>query len=116
MYMKKFIFATLVFCSPLITFAATTPTDFKSFVELLLGVLKNIISIFFAALIAGLVYGIALYMMNSDNEKRREEIKPYLLWAIIGIAVVLGMWGLIGILNSTLFGGSFGIPFLSTPS
>lgn len=114
--MNKFLLATLALCSPLMTYAVTTPTDFKSFVELLLSILKNIISIFFAALIAGLVYGIALYMMNSDNEKRREEIKPYLLWAIIGIAVVLGMWGLIGILNSTFFGGSFGIPFLSTPA
>lgn len=113
--MKKIIFALAAFSTPFIA-AAAAPTNFKEFVELLLKILQNAIAILMAALLVGITYGVAVYMMNSDNEKKREEIKGYLLWAVIGIAVVMGMWGLVGIINSTVFGGAIGIPFIKPPA
>ncbi|KKU79318.1 MAG: hypothetical protein UY04_C0012G0030 [Parcubacteria group bacterium GW2011_GWA2_47_7] len=99
---------------PAVAFAQFT--NFKAFIELLLKIIQNIITILFVALAVGIIFGIAMYMLNLDNEKKREELKGYLLWAIIGAVVVVGMWAFVEILTMTLFGAGIGIPFLSTPT
>jgi hypothetical protein len=100
---------------PAVAFAA--PKDFKGFVEFLLQIIQNAVVILFAALSVGLVYGVALYMINGDEEKKRADLRPYLMWSIIGIAVVFGMWGFVAILQGTFFSGaSIGIPFLTPPA
>lgn len=91
-------------------------TTFKDFIELLLKIITNFISILFVAMIVGIIFGVAMYMLNYDNENKREEIRGYLLWAIIGVVAVLGMWGFVEILSVTFFNGNVGIPFLSKPT
>ncbi len=110
--MKYILIAPLF--SPLLAHAVTAPADFKEFVELLLQVIQNTIAIFMAAIVAGILYAVVLYMINSDNEKKREEIKGYLVYAVIGLSVIMGIWGIIEIFTSTL-GFSFGIPQLTKP-
>lgn len=96
--------------------APATPTDFKSFIELFLAVLQGFISLMFASLAVGILYGVVLYMINADNEKKRTEIRGYLVYAVVGIAVVMGLWGILALLNDTIFGGAVGIPFISAPT
>ena len=119
MIKKYFLTPTLILLTimPLLASAApTTPTDFKSFIELFLAVLQGFISLMFASLAVGILYGVVLYMINADNEKKRTEIRGYLIYAIIGIAVVMGLWGILALLNDTIFGGAVGIPFISAPT
>ncbi len=104
----------LAFLTPLFASAVATPTNFKEFVELLLRIIQNTIGIFIVAVVTGIIYAIALYMINSDNEKKREEIKGYLVYAVIGLFVIMGLWGIIEIFTST-FGWGIGIPQLSAP-
>lgn len=113
--MKKILASIFLTLLPSVVYAAA-PTDFKEFIELLLRIIQNFIGILFASLTVGLVYGVVLFMINSDNEKKREEIKGYLLYGVMAAVVTLGMWGFIAILNSTVFGGAVGIPQLSPPS
>jgi|GEM_PF-2466064 len=113
--MKKFLIITPLFLFPFVA-AAVAPGTFKDVVELMLKVLQNFIGIFFASMAVGMVYGVVLFMINSDNEKKREEIKGYLLYGIIAFVVALGFWGFIEIINFTVFGGAVGIPQISPPS
>ena len=113
--MKKFIFTILASSAPFLALAAA-PTDFKSVIELFLKIIQNFIAILFVSLTVGILYGVVLFMINSDNEKKREEIKGYLLYGVTAAVVTLGLWGFIEILNSTIFGGAIGIPQLSPPS
>ena len=117
MIKKHYFITTLFTLAPvLVHAAAATPTDFKSFIELFLAVLQGFISLLFASLAVGILYGIVLYMLNADNEKKRTEIRGYLVYAIIGIAVVMGLWGILALLNDTIFGGAVGIPYISAPT
>jgi len=100
-------------CVPSLAFAAA---NFSDFVVIGLRLISNFIVIFMSALVLGILYGVFLYMANSDNEKRRESIKGYLVSAVIGLAVVVGMWGIIEIIQGSLFGGAFGLPRLSVPT
>ena len=110
------LIAFLAIAPSLTSAAAATPTNFKSFIELFLAVLQGFISLMFASLAVGILYGVVLYMINADNEKKRTEIRGYLVYAIVGIAVVMGLWGILAILNDTIFGGAVGIPFISAPT
>ena len=100
---------------PIVVHAASAPTSLKSFAELIVNILSGIVGVLFASLAVGILYGIVQYFANSDSEEKREKIKGYLLWAVIGIAVVFGMWGIFDILASTLGWGSVGIPLLRPP-
>lgn len=112
--MKKNLFTCILLASPLRVFAAA-PTNFKEVIELMLKVLQNFIAIGFASIAVGMIYGVVLFMINSDNDKKREELKGYLTYGVIASVVTLGLWGFIEILNSTIFGGTIGIPQISPP-
>lgn len=96
--------------------ALAAPASFRDFADVFVAAAKGLVNILFVSLSVGLAYGVALYFMNSDNEKKREEIKPYLLWGVIGITVVFGMWGIIQIFCDTLSWCTAGIPLISPPS
>ena len=96
---------------PLTVFAAT----FKDFANSLIAIIKGFINILFVSLGVGLAYGVLLYFINSDDEKKREAIRPYLLWGVIGITVVFGLWGFIQIFCNTLDWCAAGIPYINPP-
>ena len=110
--MKKFFIVLSMFSLPVFAFAA--PGTFKEFVAMLLEIIQNTITIFMSAIVVGIIYAVMLYMINSDNEKKREQIKGYLIYAVIGLSVIMGLWGIIEILTSTL-GWDTLIPQLTTP-
>ncbi len=95
---------------------AAAPTTFRSFAEIFVVLIKGIVSILLVSFGIGLSYGVLLYFIHSDNEKKREEIKGYLLWGVIGIIVAFGLWGLLAILSATLGWGGVGIPIIRPPS
>jgi len=46
------------------------------------------------------IYGIVLLMFSEGGEKK-EEGKQYMFWGIIGIFVMVSVWGLVAILQRT---------------
>lgn len=50
----------------------------------------------------GFVYGLALYLINGDNESKRSEGRQFILWGAIGIAVLVSVWAIVNIMLSTL--------------
>lgn len=114
--MKKKSLALLIALSPSLAYAQAF-TSFKTFAEFVLRIFSGLTSILFALAGLGLLYGVVLYFANGDNPEKREQIKPYLFWTVVGIAVMFTIYALVGILVATFFGGGgFGIPFLSSPA
>lgn len=107
------ILAALSLIVPLPLFAA--PTTFRDIAALFVRAINGFATIIFSSLVIGMIYGVILYIVNADNEKTRTEIKGYLMWGIIGIAVLLSLWGIINILSYTLGWGDTGIVFISPP-
>lgn len=64
-----------------------------------------IIPLLFAVATAFFVWGtVKFFIINVDDEKKRQEGKQFMLWGIIALAVMISVWGLVAIL-----GGTFGI-------
>lgn len=47
-------------------------------------------------------WGVAKFIINSDNEQAREEGKKHMIWGIIGLFIMVGVWGIIEVVWFTL--------------
>lgn len=113
---KYFLGILLAAFLPQVVFAAA-PTNLREFAAFVVRVLQSLAALLFASLALGLLYGVILYFIHSDNEQKRTEIKSYLLWGVIGIIVVMGLWGILALLRVSIFGTStVGIPQISPPT
>jgi FtsH-binding integral membrane protein len=99
---------------PFVSFAAVN--TFKDFANVFVALIKGVVNILFVSLSVGLIYGVALYFIHSDNEDKREQIKGYLLWGVIGLTVAFGLWGIVDVLCGTFNWCVAGIPYISPPT
>lgn len=106
--MKKYIFIFTAMV-PSVVFAENLGTVVGSLNSVLRYVVPTIIGF---ALIAFL-WGVLKYLWGGDVEKQREESKQFMLWGIVGLAVMVSVWGLVAIF-ANLFG--MHIPAGFTPS
>ncbi len=109
--------ALLALFMPAFAYAVDAPDNLRELAEnLILPLLQNVSALLFASLALGLVFGVVLFFANSDNEQKRASIKGYLLWGVIGIIVVMGIWGILALLRMSVFGTDvIGIPQISPP-
>ena len=62
-------------------------------------VVPLILAFAFAAFIWGVVN---YFFLHGADESKREEGKQFVLWGIIGMAVLFSVWGFVNIMLSTL--------------
>lgn len=58
-------------------------------------------------------YGVEKYIFNADNEEAKSQGRNIMIYGIIGLFVIVGVWGLVGVLAETFnieTGGSTDIP------
>lgn len=62
---------------------------------------KSIVPLLFAIGLAAFIFGVVQYMLNPNNAEKRNEGKTYMIWGIIGLFVMVSVWGLVSILSNT---------------
>ncbi len=83
----------------------TTPTTFKGFVDSILGIINLIIPAIFAIVFIFLVWKIFdAWVINSADERKREEGKQYALVSVIVLVIMIVVWGIVAMIRSSLFG------------
>lgn len=82
----------------------------------LVGSAQNLINVLIGFVIAlatlTFIWGLLGYVTSSDTEKRAQA-KSYMVWGIIGLFVMVSVWGIVSFLQSALF-GSGGTPVSPT--
>lgn len=73
---------------------------------------KSIIPFLMSLAVVGFIWGVIQYFLNPDNEEKRKKGKAYIIWGLIGLFVIVSMWGLVALLSDT-FGIRTVIPQLS---
>ena len=59
------------------------------------------------------LWGIIQYVIAQGDEKKLQESRQYMIYGIIGLAVMISVWGIVNIVIITIFGaGSTEDPFL----
>ena len=73
--------------------------------------IKSVVPLIVALAVVMFIWGVVQYVINSDEEAKREKGKQFMIWGIIGLTVMVGVWGLVSIVGSTL-GIEYAIPQL----
>jgi len=72
---------------------------------------SSVIPLIVSLAIAMFIWGVVQYVINSDEEAKKEKGKQFMIWGIIGLTVMIGVWGLVKIVGVT-FGIEYAIPQL----
>lgn len=76
--------------------------DFNSF---LANVNKEIINplilFLFALAVAYFLYGVLEFIWNGNNDEKKTVGKSHMLWGVIGITIMMGVWAILGIILNT---------------
>ena len=105
--------------APLFAEAAGAPRTFKELSSQLVTILSAGVVTLVALAIVIYIWGIASNMIKL-GEGEGDKYKAYIFWGIAILFVMVSIWGIIGLLNNTIFSGnpagsdSSGYP--STPS
>ncbi|MDB5237375.1 MAG: hypothetical protein JWL88_477 [Parcubacteria group bacterium] len=82
----------------------TSPGSFKDIVNSTIIPLGNqIIGLLFAAAFLLFIFGVFRYFfLKGGDSKAREEGRGFMIWGIIGLAVMFSVWGLVRLVITIL--------------
>ncbi|QQR50050.1 hypothetical protein IPF86_03115 [Candidatus Nomurabacteria bacterium] len=69
------------------------------------GILNVIIPILITLGVIYFIWGVIKYVTAKDEEQQKEG-RTTIVSGIVGLFVIVAIWGLVGILQNTLFGGA----------
>lgn len=91
--------------------AVTTPTDFKGVIEIFTDIGLAIIPFIGTVAFFIFVLGVARFIKSTGSDKEMKDSKNLLIWGIIGMFIMVTVWGIISFLRSELgFNDNLGIP------
>ncbi|MBO05762.1 MAG: hypothetical protein CMI58_01760 [Parcubacteria group bacterium] len=107
--MKILIKSLSLYFVPVLAFAVAAPTDFNSLVNIVVKLMGKVIPIIVALTLLGFFWGIAQFILNADKgkvqDKENKDLgKGTMFWGVIILFVMLSIWGIIGLLQT-----SFGV-------
>ena len=69
-------------------------------------IINPFIAIFVGVALLYFIWGVIEFIAQSGNEEARTTGKKHMIWGIIGMAIMVGVWGIIRILMSFFEPGS----------
>jgi len=99
--MKKII-TVLALLSPAVAFAQTSAvTDVNSLSSKIIGIGNTVVYILTALAVLFIVWNVVMYLIKSQGEESRAKAGFNILWGIVGLFVIVSIWGLVSILTNT---------------
>lgn len=96
--------ATLALFSPFSAFAAA-PRTLQGLANVVVNVLNNATAVLIVAGIVVYFYGISTNILKL-GEGDKQKFRNYFVWGIIVLFVMVSIWGILHLLQDTLFGGN----------
>lgn len=104
--MKKFLkFSSIMsvgLLTPFFVFAQVNTSGIEGLLFSIQRVISLTIPVLIGLAVLAFSWGIVKYLFGSDKEGG----KQMMIWGIIAIFVMTSVWGLVGILRSTIFGNN----------
>lgn len=85
-------------------FALAQPRTFKDIFNKLIGIGGAAIPAMMILATVLFLWGVITYLVNADNEDKRTEGRTFMIYGIIGLFVMVAVWGLVDVLYNTFFG------------
>lgn len=79
------------------------PRNLTELVEVLVDLLNLAVPVATLLAFVAFVWGIAMFILNADNEEARTKGKQVMIWGIIALLVIATIGGILEVLRQTLF-------------
>ncbi len=80
-------------------------------IDMFVNILQRIIPLLGAVAFLLFIYGVARFIRSSGSEKELKDSKNIIIWGIVGLFVLMSVWGIISFMKSELgFGSGVIIP------
>ncbi len=111
--LRKIILSSLVLLStvaPVAAQATTTAsggcqlTDFKSVVTCTItNIVNPLVYLVMGVAVLALLWGVVQYITKGDKPEERKKGGQFIMYGVIGLFVMISVWGLVAILSGTFF-------------
>jgi hypothetical protein len=99
--MKKLVSLLLV-AIPTVAFAQTnTITDVNGVTAKLVGIGNVVIYLLVSLGVIFIVWNIVMFLIKGGDPEARGAARGNVVWGIVGLAIILSIWGLVNILTGT---------------
>jgi len=96
----KSIVPAAAIAQPAIAAAGT----FKTFAQTITGILDIVVSFLVVLALLGFIWGAIRFMGSAGDERVRSDGKKLMLWGILSLFLIVGIWGIVAIIKLTFFG------------
>ena len=101
---KRFSLATLVLAFPIVAFSA--PRDFGDVVAMVTDFISLLVPLLIGIAFVFVIWGIAkAWVIDAGNEESTQTGKMILITGVIGLLVMVGLWGIVSLVRSAIFFG-----------
>ena len=97
---KNLIFTILTFFIPLFAAAAST---IKGIFEKLTTIVRATIPAMMVLATVLFLWGVITYLYNADNEDARTQGRIFMIYGIVGLFVMVAVWGLVWVVYNSFF-------------
>jgi hypothetical protein len=82
----------------------TDKLTFKTFIESIVDALNiYVVPLILALIFLAFIWGVANYFfLQGANDQARAKGRQLILWGVVGMVVLLGLWGIVNLALSTL--------------
>lgn len=80
---------------------AVNVTSFDSLVTLVNGILDSLVPLIIGVAVVILLIAIVNYIRAGEEEEKRDKAKSLMIYGIVGLFVMVSLWGLVAILSGT---------------
>ncbi len=106
--MKKFLIASSAFFVPasLVLAQAAAPTggaltNISLVIERFQSIINIIIPFIIGLGVLAIIYGILSFISSAGDEEARGTAKQFIIWGVIGVFIMMSVWGLVTILYNS---------------
>jgi len=62
---------------------------------------KTVIPLLFAVAMVIFIWGVVQFVINGDDTEKKEKGRTFMIWGIVGLTVMVGVWGLVAVVANT---------------
>lgn len=96
---------TLFTLLPHLVFGAGAPSDFKGFVAMLIDLIDLLVILTFTLTFIAFLWGVVKgWIINGESTEGVESGKKVVIVGIIAFVIMISIWGILTMLQSSLFG------------
>ncbi len=113
--MRTLLYATLVaLATPALALAAA-PRTLQDLANLIVQLLDSTTTVLIVAGIVVYFYGVSTNLFKVSEGSGAQKLRSQLIWGIVILFVMVSIWGIINLLQNTLFGGNSFNPTSGAP-